>query len=112
VPEKQWQAEYHLEESDLEHGTLIHETTFQWWEVDDAGFRECDWSRHLSGWVDAPEELRGSFYRWPHISFMHCGDRVGFGETFGPGLHNRKVGRLIEEPDKAAIVDVRIVSIF
>jgi hypothetical protein len=103
---------YQLEEGDLERGMFLHATTFQWWEVDDAGFRECDRPRQLLGWVDAPEKLRGSFYRWPHISFMHRGDRVGFGETFGPALYNRKVGRLIEEPNNAAIVDVRIVTTF
>lgn len=101
---------YQLEEGDLERGNFMHETIFQWWEVDDAGIRECDVPQtKWSGWIDAPEKLRGSFYRWPHISFIHRGDRVGFGETFGPDLHNRKVGRII---DSGEIVEVKIVNIF
>jgi hypothetical protein len=100
---------YQVKEGDLEGGHFVHETTFQWWDVDDEGLRECGWPNQLSGWVDAPEKLRGSYYRWPHISFLHRGERVGFGDCFGPRLLNRKVGRVVDAEGGVAIVEMRVV---
>ena len=100
---------YQVEAGDLESGQFLHSTAIQWWEVDDAGLRGCGWPNHLSGWVDAPEKLRDSFYRWPHISFLQREERVGFGECFGPGLVNRKVGRLVEVVGSVEIVETRVV---
>ena len=83
---------YQVAEGDLEGGCFMHDSTFQWWEVTDAGVRECGRPDHaVLGWVDAPERVRGRFYRWPHISFLHRGERLGFGECFGPALLNRTV---------------------
>src|SRR5262249_40369371 len=100
---------YQVADGDTERGGIYHETTIQWWEVDDAGVRECGWPKHKFGWVDAPDKLRGSFYRWPHISFLLGGSRVGFGECYGPDLLNRKVGRLVETSTGVEILDVRLV---
>ncbi len=100
---------YQVAEGDLERGQFDHSSTFQWWEVSDAGVKECNRPDQCLGWVDAPEKLRGSFYRWPHISFLHFGERVGFGERFGPGLLNRKVARVVETPNGVELADVRVV---
>ena len=100
---------YQVAEGDLEGGHFQHGSVFQWWEVDEGGMRECSQPPCLSGWVDAPEKVRGSFYRWPHISFLLSAQRLGFGECYGPELLNRKVARVVESPAGVDIVDVRIV---
>jgi hypothetical protein len=100
---------YQVAEGTIEDGIFDHGSTFQWWEVDDAGMRECNRPDCKLGWVDAPEKVRGSFYRWPHISFLHCGSMVGFGETYGTHLVNRKVGHLVTSDGGMEIVDVRVV---
>jgi hypothetical protein len=101
---------YQLAEGSLESGHFQHDSTFQWWEVTDTGVRECGRPDHaVLGWRDAPERVRGSFYRWPHISFLHEGERVGFGECFGPNLLNRKVARVIGLASGVELVDVRVV---
>jgi hypothetical protein len=102
---------YQVAEGDLERGQFQHASVIQWWQVDDHGFRECGSPAHLSGWVDAPEKVRGSFYRWPHISFLQRGERIGFGETFGPNLHNRKVGRIVEKDSSVEIVEVKVIYV-
>jgi hypothetical protein len=99
---------YQVAEGDLERGQFQHGTTFQWWEVTDAGVKECR-PDHKLGWRDAPEKLRGSFYRWPHISFLHIGDQVGFGECYGPAMLNRKVASVVPVATGVELVDVRIV---
>lgn len=100
---------YQVAEGDVETGELDHSSTFQWWVMDDAGMRECELPRCLVGWVDAPEKVRGSFYRWPHITFVHVGDHVGFSERYGPELISRKAGRVVESDRGVEIVDVRVV---
>jgi hypothetical protein len=100
---------YQVAEGDIEAGQFQHSEIIQWWEVDDAGVKECRRPEHLMGWVDAPEKLRGSFYRWPHISFLHVGERVGFGECFGPELLNRKAARVIGAAGRVELADVRLV---
>jgi hypothetical protein len=100
---------YQVADGDPEIGHFHHESAFQWWAVDDAGVRECDYPDCKSGWTDAPEKVRGSFYRWPHISFLHRESVVGFGESFGPLLLNRKVGQLVQSGAGVEIVDVRVV---
>jgi hypothetical protein len=100
---------YQVADGDLERGAFDHGSTFQWWEATDAGLRECARPEHWLGWRDAPEKVRGSFYRWPHISFLHVGTRVGFGECFGPALINRKVGQLVAAASGVEITDVRVV---
>ena len=100
---------YQVAEGDLEAGNFQHWSTFQWWEVTDGGVRECGRPDHLMGWTDAPEKVRGAFYRWPHISFLHAGDRVGFGERYGPTLLNRKVGQVVQLVGGVEIAEVRIV---
>ncbi len=100
---------YQVTKGDLERGSFDHSAVLQWWEVTDAGMSECAKPAHWSGWVDAPEKLRGSFYRWPHISFLHVAEQVGFGEWFGPGMLNRKAGRLVEAAGGIEIRDVRVI---
>lgn len=100
---------YQVAEGDLERGHFQHGSTIQWWEVTDAGVGECDRPDQLLGWRDAPERVRGSFYRWPHISFLHVGERVAFGECFGPALLNRKIGRLTPVEGRGEITEVRVV---
>jgi hypothetical protein len=100
---------YQVADGDIESGNFEHENFLQWWEVDDLGIRECGRPDCKLGWRDAPEKLRGSFYRWPHISFLHRGDAVGFGECYGPELLNRKVGQVLLVATGVAIADVRVV---
>ncbi|QEG29636.1 hypothetical protein GobsT_44360 [Gemmata obscuriglobus] len=100
---------YQVADGDLERGQFDHGSTFQWWEVTDAGVRECGRPGQLLGWRDAPEKVRGSFYRWPYVSFLHCGERVGFGECFGPALLNRKAGQLAAGPGGIELAGVQVV---
>jgi hypothetical protein len=100
---------YQVAEGDVETGSFHRASTFQWWVMDDAGMRECVLPRFLVGWVDAPEMVRDSFYRWPHITFVHLGDQVGFTERYGPKLLTRKAGRVVESDRGVEIVDVRVV---
>jgi hypothetical protein len=100
---------YQVAKGDLEGGHFYHDTTLQWWAVDDEGVQECGLPNEILGWVDAPEKLRGSYYRFPHISFLHREPMVGFGECFGPRLLNRKVGRLVWSEPSVEVADVRVV---
>jgi hypothetical protein len=100
---------YQVADGDLERGQFDHWSTFQWWAVTDAGVLECRRPDQLLGWRDAPEKVRGSFYRWPRISFLHVGERVGFGECFGPALLNRKTGQLVAGHGGVEIAGVQVV---
>lgn len=100
---------YQVADGDVERGQFDHWSTFQWWETTDAGVQECGRPEQLVGWRDAPEKVLGSFYRWPHISFLRIGERVGFGECFGPEMLNRKVGQLVQVAGGVEITDVRVV---
>jgi hypothetical protein len=100
---------YQVEEGDLEKGMFRHGSVIQWWEVNDAGLRECRRPECMIGSVDVPEKMRGSFYRWPHISFLLRDDSIGFGECFGPELFNRKVGRMSKVANGVEITDVRVI---
>jgi hypothetical protein len=65
----------------------------KWWVVDDAGFRRCGTPK-LPMYPSDPENLHNGFYRIPTMRFYIEGDRIAVGESFGPMLLSRKVGRI------------------
>lgn len=99
---------YQVAEGDLESGSFTHSTAFQWWQVTDAGIRECampDVQR-----FDEQVHPQSSYFRWPRISFLHVASRVGFGERFGPQFFNRKTGTLVEMEHGVEIVGVCVIK--
>jgi len=94
------------EEGDIPNAVL--RSAMRWWKVDDSGFRPIR-RPELPAEPDAPENVREDLYITPVIRFFSEGSDVLIGESYGPHLFSRKVGKLVTAHGRLVLIGVRVV---